>query len=263
MSDKLGSIISNITSGNAAAHAYIVEGNPGETRGFFLKSLIKGILCESPDSNACACNKCRICKQIDADTCLDIVRMTRSGKTGYNTADAEDFIMRINMGSYGKRLVGVIDYADQLGEIIENKLLKTLEEPRGNAVILLATSNSNNLLSTVRSRCSILRMPELVDAESFVTDEAIADAAQISLNDFAGKNFYEFRTLVDKQIKSQEEALQLLGLMEDAFRNQMVEGKNMYENANATIIVEEARMDIYRGMSFGKALRRIYLELEG
>lgn len=263
MSDKLGSIISNITSENAAAHAYVVEGTQGEAREFFLRSLIKGLLCESPDSNACACNKCRTCKQIDADTCLDIVRMTRSGKNGYKTTDAEEFIMRINMGSYGKRLVGVIDYADQLGEIIENKLLKTLEEPRGNAVILLATSNSNNLLSTVRSRCSILRMPELVDTESCATVEATAEDAQISLDDFAGKNFYEFRTLVDKQIKSQEEALQLLGLMEDAFRNQMVEGKNMYENANATIIVEEARMDIYRGMSYGKALRRIYLELEG
>ena len=106
-------------------------------------------------------------------------------------------------------------------------------------------------------------MPELVDTESCATVEATAEDAQISLDDFVGKNFYEVRSLVDKQIKSQEEALQLLGLMEDAFRTQMVEGKNMYENANAAILVEEARMDIYRGMSYGKALRRIYLELEG
>ena len=56
--------------------------------------------------------------------------------------------------------MGIIDNAERLSEIVQNKLLKTLEEPYPGTVIILATDNKESLLPTVRSRCVELRMHE-------------------------------------------------------------------------------------------------------
>ena len=56
-----------------------------------------------------------------------------------------------------KRLV-LIYRAQQLTIEAQNALLKTLEEPPGNTLIILAVNNSHQLLPTIASRCQIIRL---------------------------------------------------------------------------------------------------------
>jgi DNA polymerase-3 subunit delta' len=75
----------------------------------------------------------------------------------------------IDQASYrpfeGARRVTVIDEADALVPSAQNALLKTLEEPPSTCVFILVTSRQDDLLPTVRSRCSQLRFSRLEAAE--------------------------------------------------------------------------------------------------
>ena len=244
----------------SSAHAFIVEGRAGENRDRFVRDFVKGLNCECDDISGRPCNSCPSCRQLDAGTSMDVIHMEKSGKTAYKALDAATMIERLGMGSYGRHIIAVVDEADLLSESIQNKLLKTLEEPEEGAVIILATTNRDNLLRTVRSRCNILRISDYdgyadADDEANISDE-LSELATMLIRQ---GNFYEARAAIDKKIKSQEDAVMLLGIMEDAVRDVMINKEPSW--AGKVELIETARMDIYRGMQYGKALKRLFLEL--
>lgn len=245
----------------SSAHAFIVEGRNGETRDRFVRDFVAGLNCECEDVNGRPCNSCAACRQLDAGTSMDVFHMEKSGKTAYKVEDAAAMVERLGMGSYGRHIIGIVDEADLLSESIQNKLLKTLEEPEEGAVIILATTNRDNLLRTVRSRCNIIRVNDYDgyeddDEEDAAVNEEIQELAKLVL----GKvRFFEARAAIDKKIKSQEDAMMLLGVMEDVARDVMINKQPAW--ATKVELIETARMDIYRGMQYGKALKRLFLEL--
>ena len=232
-------LIANIGSGQSSAHAYILEGSPREAREGFVQELLAGLGVHG----------------------LDVVRMEMSGKNGYRTADVSAFCERLEMGAYGSRLVGLIDDADSLTEIVQNKLLKTLEEPREGVMIILGLSNRDSLLSTVRSRCSILRLSDYIEAdgEDQRDTEGLVKAASLMTDREAA--FHEFREAADKSVKSRADALALIDLLEDSLRERMTGGEDPALMAEHIEAAERTRMDIERDMDKNKALRRLFLEL--
>jgi DNA polymerase-3 subunit delta' len=62
--------------------------------------------------------------------------------------------------------IGVIFYADQMNVSAANSLLKTLEEPRENTLIILLAHNANALPATIRSRCQSVHISPAFDSES-------------------------------------------------------------------------------------------------
>ena len=71
----------------------------------------------------------------------------------------------ITRPTLGSRRAIVIDPADDLEKPAANALLKSLEEPPAGSFFLLVSHRPGRLLATIRSRCRILRFPELPDAE--------------------------------------------------------------------------------------------------
>lgn len=224
-----------ISSSNA--HSWIVEGPKGEMRESFVSDMVHHF----------AANQ------------LDVVYMDKTApKGGYRREDVLTFIQRMHMGSFGPHLVGVIDEADILSEILQNKLLKTLEEPEDGVIILLACTNSENLLHTVRSRCAKLRIE---DAKAGQLEGEHAAGPEINTVDFDTDYFYAYRNAVDKKIQSREAAIALLNAMEDDYRAAMLSGEQALAYAAGIELIEKTRRDIYKGMKFDKALKRLYLEL--
>ena len=194
---------------------------------------------------------------------MDIIHMQMSGKNGYRTEDANAFSSRLDMGAYGRYLIGIIDDADSLSETVQNKLLKTLEEPRNDVILLLGTSNPDHLLSTVRSRCSIIRLqeePDTADGQDSEKADAFRDAAAM----LGGENaFCEFREAVEKCVRTRSDALMLLDYAEEGFREHMMSGDSPAAMAARIELCEKARADIERDMDRNKALKRLRLELTG
>lgn len=65
--------------------------------------------------------------------------------------------------SDGRRRVIIISRADEMGDEASNTLLKTLEEPSGNTMLVLTTSRRDALLPTIQSRCQALRFDSLTE----------------------------------------------------------------------------------------------------
>ena len=256
---SISDIIENITGGASSAHAYIVEGRAGSGRDEFLKGIAMGLECLDPDAASRPCGRCAACRQIAAGSSMDIVRMQMSGKNGYKVEDANAFMERLDMGAYGRFLIGMIEDADRLSETVQNKLLKTLEEPRENVVILLGTSNREHLLSTVRSRCSVINAQSGAETEAEKTkNEAMEKTAGMLLG---GCAFHEFRDAIDKCVKSREDAMALIEMAEDISRARMTAGEEPSLMADRLELCEKARADMEQGMDRTRALKRLFLEM--
>ena len=277
---NINDLIRNITEGTRAAHAFIIEGRSPGARSSFITSLAAGLECTSYDISMRPCGSCPACRQAAAGTSMDIVRMSkssgqgRSGRETYKVEDAAAFIERLSMGAYGRYLIGIIDDADILSETIQNKLLKTLEEPASNTLILLGAANRDNLLSTVRSRCSDIRMSDYVqdeDADDSESEEEKAAAERASalhkLAETTRRNstaFFEFRAAADKIIKTKEDALDFLEILEEDLRDRMIRGgeKAPAEYARDIELLNICRMDMRRDMNHSRAVRRLFLEMD-
>ena len=259
----LNAIIESIAGGASSAHAYIVEGKPGSVREDFIKKLSMGLECRSGDISSRPCGHCDACRQVAAGSSMDIVRMQMSGKTAYKTEDANAFSSRLDMGAYGRYLIGIIDDADSLSETVQNKLLKTLEEPRPDVILLLGTSNPDHLLGTVRSRCSTIRL----QTEQSVPDEDESEKADVfrtAAGLLSGEGaFCEFRDALEKCVKTRGDALMLIDEAEEQFRTRMKSGDMPAAMADRLELCEKARADIERDMDRNKALKRLRLELTG
>ena len=64
-----------------------------------------------------------------------------------------------------KKKIYIIDDADTMTKEAQNCLLKTLEEPPEYACIILIASNENNILTTIKSRCTIIKFEKISDED--------------------------------------------------------------------------------------------------
>lgn len=72
--------------------------------------------------------------------------------------------LSLSSGDDGRRVV-IVDTADELNLNAANALLKSLEEPPGRTLFLLITSAPGRLLATIRSRCRLITMAPLSEAD--------------------------------------------------------------------------------------------------
>ena len=130
------------------SHAYLVV-NPDQTyQTEYLKIFAKIILCEQ----GFPCNQCRKCRLIDDLTYSDLIVYPKEGQT----MSVEDVSMLIEE-SYIKPLeddkkVFVISDGQNMSASVQNKLLKTLEEPPENTYFIIGVTKEYTLLPTIKSR---------------------------------------------------------------------------------------------------------------
>src|SRR5690606_5904714 len=79
------------------------------------------------------------------------------------------------------RKVTVIVPADAMNRSTANALLKTLEEPSGDAVLALVSANPARLPATIRSRCQRIALapPERADALAWLKARRVADPERL------------------------------------------------------------------------------------
>ncbi len=113
-----------------------------------------------------------------------------SGKKAYDLDDIREALRRLGQSSIYGRTVMIIDDANVLSAAAQNALLKTLEEPHGNTVILFVVHELSAMLPTVLSRTVTIPFSSVVDEElraaasaSLVSEENVEHA----LNAAAGR----------------------------------------------------------------------------
>ncbi len=142
-----------------AAHAYLLVGPPHVGKMTLALNLAQGVNCLRGPGEPCGdCGQCtRISRGHHAD--LRVVGLGHSeegepARTVIGIGDVREVLRQVNLKPYeGACTVIIFDRAELMSEDAANALLKTLEEPPPQVLILLLTADAEGILPTVRSRC--------------------------------------------------------------------------------------------------------------
>ncbi len=158
-------------------HALLLAGPAGLGKGLFARRLARALLCERPDAEGEACGQCRGCRLFHAGSHPDyrVVQPEEDNKiaeSDFLSGDAGETgarkkkskVIKIDQirdmcaflgytAQYGGYKIALLEPADRLHVNAANSLLKTLEEPPGNGLLVLVTAQPGHLPATVRSRC--------------------------------------------------------------------------------------------------------------
>lgn len=150
----------SIRSGKTA-HAYIFEGPPGCGRKKTALALIQALFCGAVADDACG--TCPSCRKVAAGNHGDIhIVEPLPEKRDISIAQLRDIQRELALRPYeASRKACIMEPADRMNINSANSFLKTLEEPPGNAIIILITENADMLLPTIRSRCQLVRFAPL------------------------------------------------------------------------------------------------------
>jgi DNA polymerase-3 subunit delta' len=170
---------------NALPHALLVCGATGLGKREFVQRFIRGLLCEQPTEGG-ACGQCRRCLLLAAGSHPDLIELTFGlRKDGVQRGEIvvdqiRDLSARLAMSSqFGGWQVAVIDPADAMNAAAGNALLKTLEEPAAQTMLILIADAPWRLPQTIRSRCQRIEfhLPEVSAALAWLQGEGIRDAS--------------------------------------------------------------------------------------
>jgi len=136
-------------------HAVLVRGMSGMGISEFARALAASLLCAGPNGEGEPCRRCKSCVLFSSGNHPEYYRITPEAKSAVIKIDqvraVPDFVGMRNL--FGPFKVVVIDPADAMNRNAANSLLKVLEEPPPQSVILLVTEKSHRLPATVISRC--------------------------------------------------------------------------------------------------------------
>lgn len=136
---------------NQLSHAYLFCGPRGTGKTSVAKILSKAVNCKNP-VNGNPCGECECCKLYDSQLNIDIIEIDAASNNGVDSM--RDLIAESKyMPQYGKYKVYIIDEVHMLSTSAFNALLKTLEEPTGNIIFILATTEQHKVPKTIVSRC--------------------------------------------------------------------------------------------------------------
>jgi DNA polymerase-3 subunit delta' len=151
-------------------HALLLRGPEGVGKYRFARRLLAAVLCEGHDSPDPPCGECRGCRLIAAGSHPDLQELAPpEAKQQIGIDQVRSLIQRIGLtAQYGGRKAVVVAPAERMTRAAANTLLKTLEEPQGEALIVLVAHRAGALPATIRSRCQIVDFP-VPDADPATT----------------------------------------------------------------------------------------------
>jgi DNA polymerase III subunit delta' len=167
----------------ALPHALLLCGPAGLGKRAFLQRFVRGLLCGRPHDGE-ACGQCRTCLLLDAGTHPDLVTIGYGlRKDGVQRKEIvvdqiRELSARLAMASqFGGWQVAVIDPADAMNTAAANALLKTLEEPSPQTLLLLLADAPWRLPQTIRSRCQRIefQLPAHAEAMAWLSAQGVAE----------------------------------------------------------------------------------------
>jgi len=143
------------------AHAYILVGSEGSGKRRLARALGQYIFCENRTDDACG--SCRACRRIASDAFPDFHWYSRpEGKQQLVVEVIDQLRHDIHLKPLETdRKVFVLEDADKLNAASANKLLKILEEPPPESLLLLLALDVRDFLPTMLSRCHVIRLRPL------------------------------------------------------------------------------------------------------
>ena len=150
---QIEELLENAVKKGRVVNGYIFSGTKRTQNSNYAKKFAKMILCLNSD--CLDCNSCKSCLIFDNENHPDYYEINK----GIDEAIKIDEIRELQAKIYEKPIISskkvyVINNADKMTKEAQNCLLKTLEEPPEFVTMILVSNNDNNILVTIKSRCT-------------------------------------------------------------------------------------------------------------
>jgi len=155
------------------AHALLLTGPAGIGKHQLAELFAQSLLCAQPQADGQPCGQCHACSLYAAGTHPDLFRISpEEDSKNIRIDQIRALIESMSLSShYGRHKVVIVNPAHAMNIAAANALLKTLEEPPADTILLLITDRPSFLPATIRSRCQSLRLalPERDEARAWLT----------------------------------------------------------------------------------------------
>lgn len=153
------SALTTLLAEHRLPHALLITGEAGLGKLLFASAFARLALCRGPVDGR-ACGHCPSCTQFSAGSHPDYLRLAvEEEKSAIGVDQVRDLISSLQLKSgHGSRKCALIEPAEAMSVAAANSLLKTLEEPPADTLLLLVTATPGKLPATVRSRCQTISL---------------------------------------------------------------------------------------------------------
>ncbi|HSJ90584.1 MAG TPA: DNA polymerase III subunit gamma/tau [Ilumatobacter sp.] len=164
--------------------AYLFSGPRGTGKTTSARILAKVLNCERVVDGEPCC-ECDSCVSVERGTSYDVHELDAASNRGIDAM--RDLIEKASLGTAGRHKVYILDEVHMLTKEASAALLKTLEEPPPHVVFVLATTDPQKVLPTIRSRTQHLEF-HLLPADTlaahvkWVAEDAGLDLPQSALD---------------------------------------------------------------------------------
>jgi len=181
------------------AHGYIFSGHRGIGKTTIARILAMALNCRSAEKPVSEpCGVCESCTEIRAGNSVDVIEIDAATNRGIDEIRELREAARYRPAR-DRFKIYILDEAHQITDAAFNALLKTLEEPPGHVIFMLATTAPEDIPQTIRSRCQhfsfravkfeeiVGQLKDLVGRENFQADDdalaLLAEAGDGSMRD--------------------------------------------------------------------------------
>lgn len=147
--DHVSQTLRNAVREGRVSHAYLFSGPRGTGKTSSARILAKALNCPN-QADGEPCGTCDSCVGITEGRSLDVVELDAASNRGVDAM--RELVSRAALGTPGRWKVYIVDEVHMLTTDASTTLLKTLEEPPGHVIFVLATTEPQKVLPTIRSR---------------------------------------------------------------------------------------------------------------
>ena len=158
---KQSSIYYEIIQGKMM-HSIMLIGADDKMLDIYAQNIITTLFCVDNDK---PCGKCINCQKILHNTFVDVCTFPQNGEVLKSDELSRMLDTVYEMPFESDKKVYVINNFSNIDQLLQNKLLKTLEEPPEHAYFILKVQNESKVLQTIKSRCQKINVPHLEKKE--------------------------------------------------------------------------------------------------